>query len=101
MVSNIKLAGKMMVALLCLLAFLLSPVMSLNENQDADTLHETQPQADLEKLEDKAEASRSSGMTTAENEDDDFPHGIKLALLTLALCLSVFLVCLVSQGNQL
>ncbi|KAJ7901178.1 putative efflux pump antibiotic resistance protein [Mycena olivaceomarginata] len=68
--------------------------MSLNENQDTDTLHDAHPQ---ERLDEKAEASPaldSPDLTTAENEDDDFPHGIKLALLTLALCLSVFLVCL-------
>jgi hypothetical protein len=30
--------------------------------------------------------------------EDDYPHGIKLAVLTLALCLSVFLVALVSPA---
>ncbi|KAJ7618867.1 MFS transporter [Mycena polygramma] len=62
--------------------------MSVNEKNDADTLHES-PSASQSKLE-KSEVDSQPPV----EDEDDYPHGIKLALLTLALCLSVFLVAL-------
>ncbi|KAF7334486.1 DHA14-like major facilitator [Mycena venus] len=67
-----------------------------SENQDGDTLNDAQIQSNSEKVEaPKDEVIDSTGTTTpVVEEEDDYPHGIKLGLLTLALCLSVFLVCL-------
>ncbi|KAF8144972.1 MFS multidrug transporter [Mycena galopus ATCC 62051] len=74
--------------------------MSSNENHgspDVDTLNDAQ--STPEKVDEKAEApqvSDSPDLTTTTGDDDehDYPQGLKLGLLTLALCLSVFLVCL-------
>lgn len=37
---------------------------------------------------------------TPQVDDADFPHGLKLAVLMLALCLAVFLVALVSLNRD-
>ncbi|KAF8144970.1 putative efflux pump antibiotic resistance protein [Mycena galopus ATCC 62051] len=71
-----------------------------HENHDVDTLNDALTQSNLEKVDEKAEAPQVSDSpdltTTTEGDDDEheYPHGLKLGLLTLALCLSVFLVCL-------
>jgi hypothetical protein len=46
-------------------------------------------------LSEKEKADDPRPDAAATNEDDDFPHGLKLVLLVVALCLSVFLVALV------
>ncbi|KAJ7663449.1 major facilitator superfamily domain-containing protein [Mycena rosella] len=61
--------------------------MPSSENHDAETLHDSPTASKIEK-------SEYPATTPAVQAGDDFPHGIKLALLTLALCLSVFLVAL-------
>ncbi|KAJ7227691.1 putative MFS multidrug transporter [Mycena rebaudengoi] len=45
-------------------------------------------------LSEKEKADDPRPDAAATNEDDDFPHGLKLVLLVVALCLSVFLVAL-------
>ncbi|KAJ7485872.1 major facilitator superfamily domain-containing protein [Mycena latifolia] len=66
--------------------------MSSNGNHEVDTLNgsQTHEKADL-KTEPQAQPEQ---VQLTELEEDDYPHGIKLTLLTLALCLSVFLVAL-------
>ncbi|KAJ7089045.1 major facilitator superfamily domain-containing protein [Mycena crocata] len=67
--------------------------MSINGTQTVDTLKGSNASLG-EKQGEKGEypvAAPSPAASVAEDEDD-FPHGIKLALLTLALSLSVFLV---------
>ncbi|KAJ7111214.1 MFS transporter [Mycena epipterygia] len=56
---------------------------------DIDTLHSAD--RNPEKPQSPRASSQSHDLIAAE---DDFPHGIRLALLTLALCLSVFVVSL-------
>nr|GAT52444.1 DHA14-like major facilitator [Mycena chlorophos] len=46
-------------------------------------------------------ASQEGVEVTTRAEVDDFPHGIKLLLLMVALCLSVFLVALATAATQL
>ncbi|KAJ7909119.1 major facilitator superfamily transporter [Mycena leptocephala] len=65
----------------------------MSANESADTLNVSHTQSNPEKAEPLKEVHEASVPTLVEDEDD-FPHGIKLALLTLALCLSVFLVAL-------
>nr|GAT57086.1 major facilitator superfamily transporter [Mycena chlorophos] len=58
-------------------------------------------------LEDQPEKSdvvvgpETDAASTKEDTPDDFPHGFKLALLMIALCLSVFLVALALAATQL
>ncbi|KAJ7200941.1 major facilitator superfamily transporter [Mycena haematopus] len=72
--------------------------MSSNENHDVDTLNDALTQFNSEKAEEKAEATQTIESPDLkeeqEEEEPDYPQGLKLGLLTLALCLSVFLVCL-------
>ncbi|KAF8183479.1 MFS transporter [Mycena galopus ATCC 62051] len=69
--------------------------MSSDDNHhDVDTLHDS-PTASKSKIEkSEFQASQTQIAPPPADEEDQFPHGIKLALLTLALCLSVFLVAL-------
>ncbi|KAJ7105879.1 major facilitator superfamily domain-containing protein [Mycena epipterygia] len=59
-----------------------------------DTLNESQTHTNREKAEYPAATAQSRELVAAGESEDDFPHGIRLALLTLALCLSVFVVSL-------
>jgi hypothetical protein len=56
----------------------------------ADEQPETKPEVDKEN---HAASSNSSG----EENEEDYPKGVKLAIVSIALCLSVFLVALVSR----
>ncbi|KAK7018452.1 DHA14-like major facilitator [Favolaschia claudopus] len=75
------------------------PVNEL-ESQDAATLHDNQSHSISDKLDGKLDeknekSQEDSGTPETPTEDeDDYPHGLRLGLLTLALCLAVFLVCL-------
>ncbi|KAJ6603604.1 putative efflux pump antibiotic resistance protein [Mycena vulgaris] len=64
--------------------------MSSNSNHDVDTLNGSATHSKAE----KSDYPAASPVQINDHEADGFPHGIKLALLTLALCLSVFLVAL-------
>ncbi|KAJ7764007.1 major facilitator superfamily domain-containing protein [Mycena maculata] len=66
--------------------------MSANETHDVDTLNDSQTHSNPEKPVYEVEVQPQPQDSPA--EEDDYPHGVKLALLTLALCLSVFLVAL-------
>ncbi|KAJ7160574.1 major facilitator superfamily transporter [Mycena crocata] len=65
--------------------------MSVNDAHDADTLNGSQTATIPEKAEYPVRPIPSASPVPDASEDD-FPHGVKLALLTLALSLSVFLV---------
>ncbi|KAJ6452228.1 major facilitator superfamily domain-containing protein [Mycena sanguinolenta] len=69
--------------------------MSSNENHDVDTLNDALTQSNAEKVEEKTEEPRPVDTPTTQNDEEpDYPQGFKLTLLTVALCFSVFLVCL-------
>ncbi|KAJ7454171.1 major facilitator superfamily domain-containing protein [Mycena latifolia] len=53
---------------------------------------------DVTALDDSRNDSKTEQVATPQvaEPDDDFPRGVKLALLTLALCLSVFLIALIT-----
>ncbi|KAJ6570110.1 major facilitator superfamily domain-containing protein [Mycena vulgaris] len=53
--------------------------------------------SDQRKSSDEKEKFSSSEVPAAQDVEDEYPHGLKLGLLTLALCLSVFLVALVHR----
>lgn len=80
----------------CLLSV---PFAVMSANESADTLNVSHTQSNPEKAEPLKEVHEASVPTLVEDEDD-FPHGVKLALLTLALCLSVFLVALVRSPSH-
>ncbi|KAJ7200967.1 major facilitator superfamily transporter [Mycena rebaudengoi] len=61
--------------------------MATHASNEGETLSGDSPSRSI------SEKEKIEGATHELNEDD-FPHGIKLALLTVALCLSVFLVAL-------
>ncbi|KAF7361116.1 DHA14-like major facilitator [Mycena sanguinolenta] len=68
-----------------------------NEKHDVETLNDALTQSNPEKVEEKTEERVPVDMTTAteqHDEEPDYPQGFKLTLLTVALCCSVFLVCL-------
>ncbi|KAJ6615069.1 MFS transporter [Mycena sp. CBHHK59/15] len=67
--------------------------MSINASNEGETLNGSRPQSVLdEKSHDPT--PQAEKLAEIDLEEDDYPHGIKLGLLSLALCLSVFLVAL-------
>ncbi|KAJ7491777.1 DHA14-like major facilitator [Mycena galericulata] len=66
--------------------------MSSKENHDVETLNGSLTQSSPEKPVEKPEETDEQIHDTEDR--DEYPHGVKLALLSLALCLSVFLVAL-------
>jgi hypothetical protein len=65
--------------------------MATRASKEGETLSGDSPSRSF------SEKEKIEGAIPGGNElnEDDFPHGIKLVLLTVALCLSVFLVALV------
>ncbi|KAJ7284548.1 MFS transporter [Mycena rebaudengoi] len=65
--------------------------MATHASNEGDTLNgDTPPRS----ISEKEKIESATAPSVHDLNEDDFPHGIKLVLLTVALCLSVFLVAL-------
>jgi hypothetical protein len=73
------------------------PVVVVVAKEDgAQPRTSAEPAKATEKKEESAALEEAKALDTEEAEIE-YPHGLKLAVITLALCLSVFLVALVSS----
>lgn len=67
--------------------------------EEAQSRTSGEPAEETEKKEESTAVEEVKTLETAEQEPEiEYPHGLKLAIITLALCLSVFLVALVSSS---
>lgn len=66
--------------------------------EEAQSSPSAEPAEATEKREESTVVEEAKTLDKPEEEDEiEYPHGLKLAVITLALCLSVFLVALVSS----
>jgi hypothetical protein len=67
--------------------------------EEAQSRTSAEAAEETEKKEESTAVEEVKTVETAEQEPEiEYPHGLKLAIITLALCLSVFLVALVSSS---
>ena len=64
---------------------------------DAQSRSSPEPAEPAKKVEESTTVKEAKALDEPEVDSEvEYPHGLKLAIITLALCLSVFLVALVS-----
>ena len=73
------------------------PVVVAAKEDGTQPRKSAEPAKATEKIEESTAVEEAKALDTEEAEIE-YPHGLKLAVITLALCLSVFLVALVSSS---
>jgi hypothetical protein len=77
------------------------PVVAEGEStSSAEPPEPTVPAEPVEKTEETTAIEEAKALDKPEADSEvEYPHGLKLVIITAALCLSVFLVALVSTGH--
>jgi hypothetical protein len=70
----------------------------VEEEDEAQPRTSAEPAKATEKIEKSTAVEEAKALDTPEEAEIEYPHGLKLTVITLALCLSVFLVALVSSS---